>query len=432
MNIPSIATLESFKSINEESISINISSAKNSILPLLFASILHAGRTRFLIGDGATLVDVKIVIEILRSYGVEVSVEDGVVDIDASRIEANQTCPELCKKTRYSILALGALISRCGFSEVGLPGGCDLNRPIDFHLQALKSLGCEVSESEGGVRGKRVRPSENVVNLPYPSVGATLNAILCAAGAETRSGEPILIHNCATEPEIDDVIAYLGKIGISIRRKWRMIEVASSNRQVVDVVEHRPIYDRIEAGSYALAAAIFGIGVRLNNAPINLMSAVISILLQLGCKVNRDGGALIIDARQIDSDTAIRLCTEPYPGFPTDLQPILTVLCTTLNTAGVISDTVMPERTRFVDELVRLGADITVCNSEIVVKPKGREDKSHYPISVKATDLRGGMAVLLYALKNRVACNIDNYGYIKRGYSNVESIIESLGGGLQV
>ncbi|MDR2539051.1 MAG: UDP-N-acetylglucosamine 1-carboxyvinyltransferase [Chlamydiales bacterium] len=409
---------------------INISKAKNSVLPLLMASLIHKGVTNLYIGDSINLLDTKAVFDILTHLGAKIIQNNGMVSIDTTEVKPIFIDQKLSSRTRYSSLALGSLASRFGFAKVGQPGGCNFKRPIDFHIKALQELGFEIIEKENSIYIVRQKEAKNIVTLPYPSVGTTLNAIFAASSLKGND-KIIEIHNCAIEPEIDDVINFLNKIGLKIDRKGRVIKVSTLRQHMTHIISHIPINDRIEAGTYMLAAAILKKRIKIIDAPLEFMEAVLNLLKQLGCSSTINDNSIIINGNELNCNASINLSTAPYPGFPTDLQPILTVLCTTLRNPSFLKEEVIPNRTDYILELNKMGAKIDFKKGEIKIFPTPFLNTYGQLVQVSSTDLRATMAIILYAIHNNICCKIDQFNLIYRGYTDVHDKIQSIGGKLE-
>jgi UDP-N-acetylglucosamine 1-carboxyvinyltransferase len=244
----------------------------------------------------------------------------------------------------------------------------------------------------------------------------------------------ITLQNCAIEPEIDDVISCLTKQGFLVKRDWRSIQIRFNRKRVSGEIHHYPINDRIEAASYAFAAAMFGVQAIIENAPMMTMAAPLSLLVRLGCSVKTVGDLLIVDGRFVKRHLSISVVAEPYPGFPTDLQPLFVALCTAQSAPCNIYDSVMPQRTQYVAALRALGANIIVNEFGINIFPYANSStisgisNSTTPLALAIPDIRGGMAVILVALQTGTACRFSDFEQVRRGYLKVENIINKLGG----
>lgn len=404
---------------------IHISPSKNSTLPLLAASILIEGVTLLEIDDDH-IEDIKTMIIILSKLGAHCIQEKDQLIIDARGPIYSEACFKECSDTRYSLLLLGILSSRTGSAKVSVPGGCDLNRPFDYHVECLTKLGNTVSYNDDEISCTKTAEPIKTLQLPYPSVGTTLQALFsCATGSINST---ITIQNAALEPEIDDVIAFLNKAGTKILRNGSDLIVVPVSNQTLQGIKHKPIYDRIEASSYAFASMAVRKLVLLKNCPTQFMSEPLQILDNLKCAYFLLGtGDILIDGRVFDENQPLEITARPYPGFPTDLQPILAALCCTLSSKNIIRDMVMPCRTNYVDELRKIGAEISCLENTISIN--GFKKKANQiSINVSAPDLRGGMAIVLLAISSGCHINITAFNQILRGYSRIISNAQILGG----
>ncbi|MBR5572626.1 MAG: UDP-N-acetylglucosamine 1-carboxyvinyltransferase, partial [Oscillospiraceae bacterium] len=295
---------------------ISLQRAKNSVLPILAATLLHRGQSR--IRNCPSLSDVEAAIDILRHLGCRVQWQQGDLLVDAASLTGCTVPPALMHRCRASVLFLGALLGRCGEAELSFPGGCCLGpRPIDMHLSALQALGAEIT-----LRGERVRCCAprlrgREIRLPFPSVGATENAMLAAAAAEGVT----VISNAAREPEIADLQSFLQKLGVTVHGAGTAT-VAIGGRAPLHNAEHRCIGDRIVAATYLCAVASAGGQITVRDVDYRHLTPVLTALQQAGCTVcsTADSITLASDGHLCGVD-AVR--TAPYPGFPTDAQPLL-------------------------------------------------------------------------------------------------------------
>ncbi|WP_081042170.1 hypothetical protein [Pseudomonas putida] len=404
---------------------IHISPSKNSTLPLLAASLLIEGITLLEIDDDH-IDDIKTMIIILSKLGAHCIQEKDQLIIDARGPIHSEAVFKECSDTRYSLLLLGILSSRTGSAKVSIPGGCDLNRPFDYHVDCLTKLGNSISHDDYEISCSKGSALITTLELPYPSVGTTLQALFSCVTGTTNS--TIHIQNTALEPEIDDVISFLNKAGTKILRNGSDLIVVPVNNKTLRGIKHKPIDDRIEASSYAFASMAARKLVLLKNYPIQFMAEPLHILDQLKCPYYLLGaGDILIDGRAFNDRQPLDVTALPYPGFPTDLQPILTALCCTLDSKHIVRDMVMPSRTNYVNELRKIGADISCFENTISIN--GFKKKSNQvSINVSAPDLRGGMAIVLLAISCGCQINITAFNQILRGYSRIISNAQILGG----
>ncbi len=393
-----------------------VQGSKNASLPILAASILCPLRCELL--NVPQLRDVDAALRILRHLGCRAEQHGNSVYIDSTGLSCCSIPHELMEEMRSSVIFMGALIARCGEARLSLPGGCQLGRrPIDLHLAALRQLGANIEENNGEIhcRPSTLRGAE--IALPFPSVGATENAILaaCAAAGETR------ILGAAREPEIVALQDCLRSMGAEVGGAGSdTIRISGFRRR--KSVSCRMIPDRIAAGTFACAAAAAGGDVLLRGVDPKHFSTVLYFLNQAGCDIISDTRSV-----RIRSDGRLRgvgeLETAPYPGFPTDAQPVL--MATLLRAAGrtEITETIFENRYRQVPELRRLGADITVDGNKAVICGVA----SLRGAALTATDLRGGAAMVVAGLTAEGETVICDDGHITRGYEQFDRRLRALG-----
>ena len=395
---------------------ISLQRAKNSVLPVLAATLLHGGQS--CIRDCPVLSDVEAAIDILRHLGCRVAWQGRDLLVDAAALTGCTIPPALMHQCRASVLFLGALLGRCGEAELSFPGGCCLGpRPIDMHLSALQTLGAEIT-----VRGEKLRCCAprlcgREIRLPFPSVGATENAMLAAAAAEGVT----VISNAAREPEIADLQNFLCAMGCAVRGAGSSVICVEGRRPTADTA-HTVMADRIAAATYLSAAAAAGGSIELQGTDWRHLSTVTAALQEAGCRVTGEENCVRLESEgRLKAVSPIR--TAPYPGFPTDAQPV--VMAALLGSAGstVFVENIFENRYRHVDELRRMGADIHVAGRVAVVT--GTERLSGAP--VRATDLRGGAALLTAALAARGESRIGGVEHILRGYDDPVGILARLG-----
>lgn len=395
---------------------LTIQGSKNSALPILAASLLCADTC--LIERCPRLRDVETGIAILRQLGCCTHWEDGALAVDSARMDRCAVPDALMREMRSSVIFLGAILARCGEAEISYPGGCELGpRPIDLHLSALRALGAEISE-RGGVlrcRGASLRGAE--VYLPMPSVGATENAILCACGAEGTT----TVFNAAREPEIVDLQSFLNTMGGNVRGAGGSI-ITVEGKRPLHGGRYRVISDRIVGATYLCAAACCGGEVRLRDVDPRPLSTVSAALREAGCTVvNGDDAVTLRSDGVLRSIRSVR--TAPYPGFPTDAQPVLMSALLRSEGSTVFVENIFESRYRHVDELARMGAEIRVAGRVAVVT--GRPVL--HGAGVKCTDLRAGAALVLAGLQAEGLTRIAHLEHIDRGYECIERDLRALG-----
>ena len=395
---------------------VTVHGAKNSVLPILAATVLAPGVS--VIHNCPRLSDVTASLTILEHLGCKTAREGDTVTVDASSLERCDVPDALMREMRSSVIFLGAILARMGRADMNLPGGCELGpRPIDLHLAALRSLGAEIGEGPGGLHCTAPRLTGREISLSLPSVGATENIMLCACGAQ---GTTVLV-NAAREPEIVDLQGFLNAMGAKVRGAGSSTIVIEGG-QTLHGGEHTVIGDRIVAATYLTAAAAAGGDVTVRGVDYRHLSTVTSILREAGCDVRSEKGTvrLICDARL----NAVRpIHTAPYPGFPTDAQaPLMAAMASAAGTT-VFVENVFENRYRHVDELARMGADIRVEGRVAVVCGVPRLHSG----AVKAADLRGGAALAVAALGAEGETVLTGLHHIDRGYERLEEDLRALG-----
>ena len=395
---------------------IEVSSAKNSILPIIAATILCDDEC--VIENFPILEDVSVICDVLRSLNVDVKADvvDSILKINGKSMHSLNLSENLIRKMRASFLVLGPLLSRFGKARVYMPGGCNIGlRPIDLHLKGLSALGADISIVDGCVEISAKKLIGSTVYLDFPSVGATENLIMAATLAEGKT----VIENAAKEPEIIDLAIFINVMGGDI-------EGAGTSRIVIHGVKklkgvrHVPIYDRIEAGTYIALAAITKSKIKIKGVNEEYLRPIISKFYEMGLKINFDGSDIIVDGN-VDLKP-INIKTLPHPGFPTDMQPQFMSLLSLVSGTSTIVETIFENRFMHVMELRRMGANISIYDRVAVIDGV----KSFVPSRVKATDLRAGAALILAALSCKGESEITDIYHIDRGYAQIENKLKNL------
>ena len=396
---------------------IKVQGAKNSALPLLAGCLLADGKT--VLTRCPELSDVFAACRILNELGCKSSFGHNTVVTDPTSAEGYRISEELMLQMRSSIVFLGAVLGRMGRCELSYPGGCELGpRPIDMHLAALRQLGVQIREEHGRISCTCPKGLKGaVIDLPFPSVGATENVMLAAACAE---GETV-IHNAAREPEIRDLAGFLNRCGADIRGAGcSTVRIKGMKR--LHGCEYEVMPDRIAAATYmAAAAATCGelglIGVRCDD-----VRAVTAVFEEMGAAVYCSGDRIFISCTR--PMKAVRVIgTMPYPGFPTDAQAVVMAALATARGSSMMIENIFESRYCHVDELVRMGADIKVSGRTAVIQGV----KKLCGANVRAHDLRGGAALTVAALGAEGVSSVGNVQYIDRGYEQIERVLESVG-----
>ncbi len=397
--------------------SVKLSGAKNSVLPILAASLLNCGVS--MIENCPDLSDVRASLDILKHLGCTVKKEDDTVIVDSSTMDRCSIPDELMRKMRSSVIFLGPVLARTGCAEMCMPGGCELgSRPIDLHLSGLGKMGAEIQVSGGRLkcRGTGLRGAD--INLAFPSVGATENIMLAACLAQ---GETI-ITNAACEPEIEDLQRYLRAMGADVKGAGTSTVVINGAEPLHDVV-HRVVPDRIAAATYMSAVCSAGGRLSIENAIPAHLKAVTETLRAAGCRIRELPVGIEIESEGRPGAVP-HIRTAPYPGFPTDAQaPVMAALLKARGTS-VFVETIFENRFRHAGELMRMGADIRIEGRTAVVFGVDALNGA----SVECTDLRGGAAMVVAALGAEGESCISGIEHIDRGYDRLEEDIKNLGG----
>jgi len=398
---------------------VRISGSKNASLPIFVATILAPGLNQ--IGNVPFLRDINTIIKVLESLGAAVEGNGNLVKIDSSGIHNHEATYDLVKTMRASVLVLGPLLARFGKARVSLPGGCAIGaRPINLHLKGLQALGAEINLAHGYVEAKAKRLKGARINFDISTVGGTEHLMMAAAMAK---GETIL-ENAAREPEIDDLAQMLNLMGAKIEGAGTdTIRIQGVNE--LAPVSYSVMPDRIEAGTFMIAAAITGGDIHILGMKPEHLDALIFKLQDAGVEVTSRNNVVRVKApRKLRS---INIKTRPYPGFPTDMQAQFMSLMCVADGASVISENIFENRFMHVSELLRFGADITIEGNSATVK--GVKKLSGAP--VMATDLRASASLILAALAADNTTEISRIYHLDRGYESIEKKLASLGADIQ-
>lgn len=398
--------------------SVTVQGAKNAVLPIMAASVLAPGETELL--NVPELRDVDTTIRILRGLGCSVEREGDAVYIDSRAMAACEIPHRLMRELRSSVIFLGALLARCGRAKLSMPGGCELGpRPIDLHLMALRALGAQIDERGGelicsapdGLHGAGIA-------LPMPSVGATENAMLAACAAE---GETVIM-NAAKEPEISELQSFLQKLGADVTGAGSATVRVRGRGLEPFTVGHRIMPDRIVSSTLLCACAAAGGDIELRGVVPGHFSTVLHSLSECGCDIMSNSSCVRLRSGG-NLRAPMPVITGPYPGFPTDAQPLLLAACLKAKGTSVFVENVFLNRFRFTEELQRLGARIHTEGRVAVVTGV---DVLHAAPTV-ATDLRGGAALIIAALSAEGETDILDSGHVVRGYESFDNRLTELG-----
>ena len=405
---------------------IRISGAKNAALPLMVASLLTD--EPLILASVPHLTDISQLAEILAGLGVDITLDGNgrteaeigrVLNLHARTIKSTEAPYELVRKMRASFLVIGPLIARCHKAKVSLPGGCAIGtRPVDLHLKGLEAMGTEIELSEGYVIARAPKGLHGArINFPFVSVGATENLVMAATLAKGTT----ILENAATEPEVTDLVHCLQAMGAKIDGVGtRTITIEGVDR--LHGASHTVLPDRIETGTYMMAIAATGGEVELTGTRADLVEAVIPLLKDAGVGIQATNRGIRVSRNGVHY-TGVEVTTEPYPGFPTDLQAQLMALMCTANGVSRITETIFENRFMHAPELLRMGADITIDHQTAVVR--GVERLRGAP--VMATDLRASVSLIIAGLAAEGETVVNRVYHLDRGFERIEEKLSAVG-----
>ena len=400
---------------------VRISGAKNAVLPILCATLLADAPVR--ITNVPRLHDVLTTAKRLAGLGAGVVHEGDAMTVDPRSVNSRLAPYELVKTMRASVLVLGPLLAKFGDAEVSLPGGCAIgSRPVDLHIKGLQALGAEISVDHGFIKARsagRLKGARHVFELV--SVGATENVLMAAALAEGTT----VLENAAMEPEIVDLADCLNAMGAKIEGAGTA-RITIEGVQKLSGCEHAVVADRIETGTFLVAAAMTGGRVTATHARPDTLDAVLDKLREAGADIETDGDRIVLDMHG-KRPRAVNITTAPHPAFPTDMQAQFMAMNCMAEGVGVINETIFENRFMHVNELLRLGADIRVDGHTAVVR--GVDKLSGAP--VMATDLRASASLILAGLVAQGDTVIDRIYHLDRGYENIEAKLSALGASIR-
>ncbi|QSS99825.1 UDP-N-acetylglucosamine 1-carboxyvinyltransferase [Pontibacillus sp. ALD_SL1] len=396
---------------------VKVEGAKNAVLPVIAAGLI-ASEGKSILKDVPALADVHTISEVLRYMNADVNVENNTVTIDASRELTTEAPFEYVRKMRASVLVLGPLLARYGHAKVALPGGCAIgSRPIDQHLKGFEAMGAKVNVgngfieayTEGRLQGARIY-------FDVPSVGATENVMMAAALAEGKT----VLENCAKEPEIVDLANYLNKMGAKvIGAGTETIRITGVDKLVG--AEHNIIPDRIEAGTFMVAAAITKGNVLVKGAEQEHLRSLVAKMEEMGVIIEEeDEGLRVIGPEKLK---AVDLKTMPHPGFPTDMQSQMMALMLQAEGTSVITETVFENRFMHVEEFRRMNANLKIEGRSVIVEGPS----SLQGAEVSATDLRAAAALIVAGLVADGHTRVTDLKHLDRGYVDFEGKLAALG-----
>jgi UDP-N-acetylglucosamine 1-carboxyvinyltransferase len=398
---------------------LRISGAKNAALPILAATLLSEAPVS--LGNVPHLHDITTTMELLGRMGVHLTVDEKMnIEVDSSTINSFVAPYELVKTMRASILVLGPLLSRFGEAHVSLPGGCAIgSRPVDIHLNGMMKMGADITVENGFIHAKATRLKGCRLVLEQITVTGTENLLMAAVLAEGTT----IIENAAKEPEVTDLAHFLNKMGAKITGIGTDVLIIEGVEKLgVKNVHYDILPDRIETGTYLIAAAITGGSIKLKKTRPDILDAVLEKLVEAGAEITTGKDWIKLDMHG-KKPKAISVRTAPYPAFPTDMQAQFTAMNTIAEGVGTITETVFENRFMHVQELMRMGADIKLESNTAICT--GAAKLTGAP--VMATDLRASASLVIAALVAEGDTLVDRIYHIDRGYDHIEEKLSQLG-----
>ena len=399
---------------------VDVSGSKNASLPILASSILNSGTTKLY--NVPEIRDTRITQEILKFLGCKVKKNKGKVEVNSKNITKKEIPEHLMHQMRSTVILAGAILGRFKEVKFSYPGGCDIGaRPIDLHLKSFEKLGINITENAGFIVCKCDKIIGANIDLDFPSVGATENIILASVYAEGVTN----ISNAAMEPEIVDLANCLNSMGAKIEG------AGTSNVKITGVknlksISYKIMPDRIEAGSLLCMTAITGGKIKLNNCRPEHIIPVLNKLEESGCLVDKkDNSVILVAPKKLK---AVDIKTMPYPGFPTDMQSVFGAMLTIAKGTSVIVENIFENRYKYMAELKKMGAKITIEGKTAIIKGVRRLSGA----KVVSTDLRGGAALVTAALAAKGKTEVTDVEYILRGYERLDEKLRKLGANISL
>lgn len=399
--------------------SIKISGSKNAALPIMAATILS--NEKITLGNLPHLTDVSIMINLLLSLGAKINAKGHgsennsrgrTIAILPQYINNTEADYHIVSKMRASIVVLGPLLAKFHKAKISLPGGCAIgDRPVNLHLTALEQLGAKITIKNGYIIAKAPNGlNGTTINFPAISVGATENILMAACLAKGQT----IINNAAIEPEIIDLMNFLKQIGADITLKNRTFTI--NGVKSLSSASYNISPDRIEAGSYAVAALATKGSIELLNASPDILDPIKNYLISCGANITIDGNNVRVSYQKNTNNTKLHIKTEPYPGFPTDMQAQLAIICTLQTFPSIIEETIFENRFMHIPELNRMGANIKITGNKLLINQCNKLNGAE----VNASDLRASMALVIAGLSASNTTIINNIFHLDRGYEALE------------
>ena len=397
-----------------------VSGSKNASLPIMAATILNKGITKLY--NIPNIHDTQMMIEILKSLGCKVKKNGNKVVVDSSNVIKFEIPENLMREMRSSVVLAGGILGRYKKATFSYPGGCDIGaRPIDLHLKGFEKLGIKVEEHYGKINCTAEEIEGTEIHLDFPSVGATENIMLASVLAK---GTTVII-NAAMEPEIVDLQNFLNKMGAKVEGAGSNIVKIEGVKSLKDV-SYNIMPDRIEAGTLLCATAITGGKIKLNKVNPEHIAPVLDKLQEAGCKIDIEQDTVYLEATK--RLKAVNIRTMPYPGFPTDMQAIISAVMCVSSGTSIVVENIFENRYKYMQELQRMGAKIKIEGKTAIIKGT----RKLYGSTVKSTDLRGGASMVLAGLVAKGKTEVDEIKYILRGYEGLDKKLNSLGASIML
>ncbi|MCI8362334.1 MAG: UDP-N-acetylglucosamine 1-carboxyvinyltransferase [Clostridia bacterium] len=399
---------------------VSISGSKNASLPIIAGSILSGKVTRLY--NVPNIHDTQITLKILQLLGCKVKKSNGKIEINSKGMHETEIPEDLMRQMRSTVIMAGAIIGRFKEATFTYPGGCEIGaRPIDLHLKAFKKLGINIEENSGFIRCTCDKIIGADINLDFPSVGATENVILATVLAEGVT----TISNAAMEPEIEDLAKFLNKMGAKIQGAGTNFIKITGVKGLRDV-GYKIMPDRIETGTFLCMAGATNGKIEIINTNSEHVTPIIHKLQECGCELEVEKNIIKIDARK--KLKAVDIKTLPYPGFPTDMQSVFGSMLTTAKGTSIIVENIFENRYKYINELQRMGAKITIEGKTAIIKGVRRLNGA----VVSSSDLRGGAALVTAGLGAKGKTTVENIEYILRGYEKLDSKLQELGANIRI
>ena len=399
---------------------VEIGGAKNAALAILAAAVMTDDPVR--IENVPDVRDTNVLLQAMESIGVKVNhIERHTVELDSSQLSDCVIDDEYMKKIRASYYMIGALLGKCKKAEVPLPGGCNIGiRAIDQHIKGFRALGADVNIEHGSIVAQATELTGNHIFMDKVSVGATINVMMAATMAKGKT----IIENVAKEPHVVDLANFLNSMGANIKGAGTdVIRITGVSR--LHGTEYAIIPDQIEAGTFMMAAAASRGDVTVRNVIPKHLECITAKLAEIGCKVVEYDDAVRIIADSVLNTTQVK--TLPYPGFPTDMQPQMTVVLGLASGTSIVTESIFDNRFKYVDELTRMGANIKVESNTAIITGVPR----YTGANIQAPDLRAGAALVIAAIVAEGESVIDDIKYIERGYEDFDKKLQSLGAAIE-